>query len=128
MLIPRPILALLSITLAVACGGASVDATTLGITAAIDPSPPRVGQNTLAITLTDNGGGPVEDVTIDAVPYMPGMGHGSNEAATISEKGNGLYEAHPITFTMAGAWEVTVTVDLTGETAEKVFSFDVPTP
>ena len=120
--------AALAFVLAASCGAAPVEPATLGITASIDPSPPQVGQNTLSITLTDDAGNPVEGVTVDVVPYMPGMGHGSNEDAVVTEKGSGAYEAHPVTFQMAGAWEVTIGVDLDSGHAEKVFEYDVPTP
>ena len=38
---------------------------------------------------------------------MPSMGHGSSEEPVVAHSGDGVYCAFPVTFTMAGDWEVT---------------------
>jgi len=82
---------------------------TLTVAATVDPDPPTAGQTTLTITVTDAAGAPVTGATVVVDPQMPSHGHGSTETPVVSEVGDGVYTAFPVTFQMPGPWEVTIT-------------------
>ncbi len=68
---------------------------------------------------------PVDDLTLEIIPEMPTMGHGSpnNENPTLI--GNGHYQGK-VNFTMIGPWTVKVRASRGGiEIGEVVFEFDV---
>jgi len=110
-----------------ACGAPSEEppAATLTITGAISPDPVIVGQHTLTLEVKDADGAAVPGATVTVSPWMPMMGHGSNEDAVITDEGAGTYIATPVTFTMAGKWEVTVTAEAGTATGEQVFTYMV---
>lgn len=85
------------------------DSTELSIEAVIQPDPPVAGQNTMEITISDSNG-PVEGALVTVDPQMPMHGHGSSDVPAVEDLGGGTYRAFPVTFTMPGSWEVTVTV------------------
>jgi hypothetical protein len=101
------------------------DSTQWMIHATLDPEAPEVAQHTLHIHLMDADGEGVPGATVTVDPQMPSMGHGSNEDAVVTEMSGGMYEAFPVTFTMPGTWEVTVTCSLDGHTASETFTYDV---
>lgn len=75
-----------------------------------DPTPPTAGPVVASIVLTDLAtDAPITDAVVTVEPYMPAMGHGSGEVI-VTEEGDGLYAAQ-WSFSMPGAWEVTVGVD-----------------
>jgi Cu(I)/Ag(I) efflux system membrane fusion protein/cobalt-zinc-cadmium efflux system membrane fusion protein len=84
-----------------------------------DPSPPGKGANTVRIKLTGTDGKPVQGAQATAVffmPAMPAMGMAAErDAATLAEKGNGLYEGS-VQLSSGGTWQVTVTVQRGGQT------------
>jgi len=68
---------------------------------------------------------PVDDLTLEIIPEMPTMGHGSpnNENPTLI--GNGRYQGK-VNFTMIGYWTVKVRASRDGiEIGELVFDYDV---
>jgi Cu(I)/Ag(I) efflux system membrane fusion protein/cobalt-zinc-cadmium efflux system membrane fusion protein len=94
-----------------------------------DPAPPHKGANTLRVKLTGTDGKPVTGVQTVAtlfMPAMPAMGMAATRvAATLTEKGNGIYEG-PIELQTGGTWQVTVTVHRNGQTvASKQLSLGV---
>lgn len=94
-----------------------------------DPAPPRKGTNTLQLKLTGTDGKPVtgvQTVVTFFTPAMPAMGMAAMRvAATLAEKGNGVYEG-PIDLQTGGTWQVTVTVQRNGQTvASKQLSLAV---
>lgn len=102
-----------------------VESAAMTITAALEGASATVGQNALLITLTDADGMPVSDATIVVDPQMPAMGHGSSEDPVVTNNGDGTYRAFPVTFTMGGPWEVTVTATSGDHTAELVLNYNV---
>lgn len=77
------------------------------------PTPPRVGENTLRIRLTDEKGKTITNarVSMSYTMPMPGMSPVRAEAALSKE---GFYEAKA-NLAMGGTWEVTVTATIPGK-------------
>jgi Cu(I)/Ag(I) efflux system membrane fusion protein/cobalt-zinc-cadmium efflux system membrane fusion protein len=84
-----------------------------------EPSPPRKGANTVRVTLTGSDGRPLQGAEVTAVfflPAMPAMGMAAErDAATLTDKGNGLYEGW-LQLSTGGTWQVTVTAQRGGQT------------
>lgn len=84
-----------------------------------DPSPPRKGTNLVRVKLTGPDGKPAAGEQVTAtffMPAMPAMGMAAErDAATLSDKGSGLYEG-TIQLSTGGTWQVTVTVQRGGQT------------
>jgi membrane fusion protein, copper/silver efflux system len=80
-----------------------------------DPASPRVGQNQLAISLTDRDGEPVEAADLQAFAQMPAMGSMSamRAGAELKETGPGYYRG-AFELEMAGEWPLTVAIDKEG--------------
>lgn len=79
---------------------------------AIDPDPPVAGEDitaTLHLMWADDGGD-VTDADVVVTPWMPAHGHGIDTEVSVSELGEGEYEAGFI-FSMPGTWELQVDVD-----------------
>jgi Cu(I)/Ag(I) efflux system membrane fusion protein/cobalt-zinc-cadmium efflux system membrane fusion protein len=91
----------------------------IGIDLTTDPTPAHKGANTVRVKLTGADGKPVTAVQAAVtffMPAMPAMGMAAMRvAATLSEKGAGLYEA-PMQLETGGTWQVTVTVQRDGQT------------
>src|SRR3989338_10853482 len=75
------------------------------------PNPPDVGENTLEIQLNDEDGKAVTDVDLELLVYMPAMGTmpRMEEKAAIKPTSLGRFIA-TYSLSMAGSWEVTLTV------------------
>ena len=91
----------------------------IGIDLTTDPTPAHKGANTLRVKLTTADGkrltGMQTNVTF-FMPAMPAMGMAAmRTAATLSEKGAGIYEGS-IQLQTGGIWQVTVIVQRNGET------------
>jgi len=110
-----------------ACGSEDdpSDAGTLAIEAHVEPDPPRVGTNTLHLTIHDADGAPVTGAAVSVEALMPAHGHGSTEKPVITEQGGGAYTAAPLTLQMPGRWEVTIRATAGGESGERVLRWDV---
>lgn len=79
----------------------------------------KVGQNEAEIRVKDAEGVAVSGAVVTVEPMMPMHGHGSTEAAVVTDSGDGSYVAFPVTLQMAGAWTITVRATkgaLSGET------------
>jgi hypothetical protein len=91
----------------------------IGIELTTDPTPPRKGANTIRVKLTAPDGKPmtgVQTTVTFVMSAMPAMGMAATRVvATLSAKGNGLYEA-PLRLETGGTWQVTVTVQREGQT------------
>lgn len=93
------------------CVGEGTDARRdgeLDVVVSLQPDPPRVGQNELAVWVTDATGAPVDDAVVTVDPQMPAHGHGSSEEPVVEALGGGHYRAFPVTFPMTGTWVVTI--------------------
>ena len=82
----------------------------------------------MRVKLTGPDGKPVTGTQVTVtffMPAMPAMGMAAERAtATLTGKGNGMYEA-PLELPSGGTWQVTVTVQRSGQTlATKQLSID----
>ena len=77
------------------------------------PSKPQVGENVVRLTIRDAKGNPVRDATVSflAAMNMPGM---APVKATPKHTKDGIYEV-PLNLSMAGAWDITVSVERSGQ-------------
>lgn len=90
-----------------------------------DPDPPVAGDNELAIELFDAEGTPLAGATVEATPFMPSMGHGSDEDPVVEELGDGAYLATNIVYTMPGPWDLTIVVTTADAEDMFVLAYDV---
>jgi RND family efflux transporter MFP subunit len=76
------------------------------------PSPPRTGENTFEVRITDAGGRAVTGAEVKVVLYMPPMPSMNMPAMTsearLAHAGGGVYRGQGLV-SMAGRWDVTVT-------------------
>lgn len=77
------------------------------------PAKAKLGDNVIRLKIRDAKGAPVLDATVNmtSAMTMPGMAVGKATAKHVKE---GVYEA-TVTFAMAGAWEIGVTVQRPGQ-------------
>ena len=84
-----------------------------------DPNPPNRGNNIFRVRLIGPGNAPVSGTSVTVTFYMaamPAMGMAAmNTSTTLTDKGNGLYEGSG-TLGSGGTWQVTVTVQKSGQT------------
>ena len=84
-----------------------------------EPDPPRVGSTSFEVVVKDAAGQPVTDASVSAtlfMPAMPSMNHPAMRSeARLSPAGDGTYRSTG-EVTMAGRWDVTVTVVRGGRT------------
>jgi RND family efflux transporter MFP subunit len=105
-------------------GGASTPANApasaqINIDFTTDPNPPNRGNNIFRVRVTGPGNTPVAGASVAVTFYMaamPAMGMAAmNAAATLMDKGNGLYEGSG-TLGSGGTWQVTITAQKNGQT------------
>jgi RND family efflux transporter MFP subunit len=105
---------------AAAAGGVAAAAPSSRVQIALrtEPDPPRNGDNTFVVTITDADGRPVADADVRVRLYMPPMPSMNMPAmsadATLLPRGGGVYRGQG-NVSMAGRWETTVTVTRNGE-------------
>lgn len=81
------------------------------IKAQTDPQRPVVGNNVVILTILDGRSrAPVEAATVEVVPWMTMHGHGSSKKTRIRERGGGAYVVEDVFFTMAGDWDLLITL------------------
>jgi Cu(I)/Ag(I) efflux system membrane fusion protein/cobalt-zinc-cadmium efflux system membrane fusion protein len=84
-----------------------------------EPSPPRMGANTVRVKLTGADGKPLTGAQVTArffMPAMPAMGMAAEDAvAALADKGNGMYEGS-LQLPAGGTWSATVSVQRGGQT------------
>ncbi len=123
-----------ALTIAVAaCGDEPEDAPTHAGTTDADPwqvgwefpDAPQVGENTLLLTITDDGHG-AEGLEVTVEPWMPGHGHGSPETPVVTEGNGGDYTVENLYFTMGGPWEVRIELADGEVEGDGVIEVDVP--
>jgi membrane fusion protein, copper/silver efflux system len=125
--------ALASSLLAVACGkskpaGDALHAGDLLVQIALDPDPPRAGDNVLHVAVTDASGKPVESARVGFVYDMPAMGampemKGNGETKAM---GGGKYDvSYPLS--MLGDWYLTLEIEAPGH-APAQLKFKVSPP
>ena len=91
---------------------ATSDSGTLSIEVRTGPSqPPARGTCEVEYRITDAASGqPVDGLSVDVVPWMVSMGHGSSGKPTVAAKGDGRYVASKVSLYMAGRWELRTTL------------------
>lgn len=76
-----------------------------------EPAVVPTGQAKLILKITDSAGEPVTDARVRVIAQMPGMAMGEREETALPQTGQpGTYTA-PARFSMAGAYEATITID-----------------
>jgi membrane fusion protein, copper/silver efflux system len=97
--------------------GPAATAEALSIAFRTVPDPPRSGQNTFEVDVTDPSGQPITDAQVRVVLYMPAMPSMNMPAmsseATLAHAAGGTYRG-PGRISMSGRWDVTVTVTRNG--------------
>ncbi len=92
------------------------------VAATIAPTSPKVGKNTMTLTVTGASGKPVSGAKITANVGMTNMDMGTTHP-TFKELGNGRY-AGDVAFSMAGPWRVTLRIATPQDTAPITKDFD----
>jgi hypothetical protein len=86
--------------------------------------PPPAGTCSVELTITESDGTPVDGFSIDAVPWMPAMGHGASVIPTLTPKGGGVYQLDDVDLFMPGRWDLHLT--LSGPTsAHATVTFEI---
>jgi len=84
-----------------------------------EPSPPRKGENTFRVKLTDMNGAPISGAQVSLtlfMPAMPAMGMSAMGAnLPLSDRGGGVYEGRRQLET-GGTWQVTIVAQRNGQT------------
>jgi len=128
---PSGVMLLVLSLLAAACGGQASDPTRQGgsptttaqtkaaggegltVEFRSDPDPPRPGDNTFEVTVTQPDGAPVTDAKVTAVfsmPAMPAMNMPAMQSdASLAHVGGGTYRGEG-QLSMDGTWNVVVSV------------------
>jgi hypothetical protein len=87
--------------------------------------PPGRGKTDVQLVVRDRGGVLVEGLELEAMPWMPVMGHGAPVAPVASSEGTGTYALRNVSMYMAGLWELRTTFSgVVMDTAAP--AFDVP--
>jgi RND family efflux transporter MFP subunit len=101
----------------------TTDTAALRIELVTQPDPPRAGDNTFEVAVSDATGAPVADATVSVVLFMPAMPSMNMPAmrtqATLLADGGGRYRGR-VEVNMSGRWDVTITVTRDGRTIGRV--------
>ncbi|AWV89428.1 FixH family protein [Bradymonas sediminis] len=89
------------------------------------PEAPVTGINMVHLKLLDAQNTPVSGATIEVEPFMPAHGHGTPEAPTVAEDGEGMYTISNIKYTMPGAWELRIDVSAGGTQDRIIADYEV---
>ncbi len=123
----------LGATLAVACGGSpssgdggvdpcsgypaaafetvTTDSGAYRIAVRTAPSqPPPRGIDTVQYVITNAAGAPQDGLSVQVVPWMTAMNHGTSLTPTVAPCGNGAYGIGDVAFSMPGDWELQTTI------------------
>jgi hypothetical protein len=77
----------------------------------LQPAQPVVGTNTAVLIITDaKSNQAVDEAKIEIVPWMTVHSHGSTKKPSIKKAGAGRYHVENIFYTMAGDWDLLVTI------------------
>lgn len=87
--------------------------------------PPRRGLTTVEYRISGADGGPLDDVALEVVPWMPAMGHGASTKPVVEALGEGRYLVSKVSFFMPGAWELRSTIDGSVEDRANI-AFQIP--
>jgi Cu(I)/Ag(I) efflux system membrane fusion protein len=102
-------------------GSTAAKAGDLEVQLAVDPDPPRVGENHLTATVKDAGGKPVDGARLGFVYDMPAMGAmpEMKGGGDVRAEGSGRYVVtYPLS--MQGDWHLTLTIEAPGHAPQEV--------
>ena len=102
-----------------AAAAMNAPSTQAGLEFSTIPSPPRRGDNTLSVKLTESNGSPIAgaEVTVTFfMPAMPSMGMAAMRiVANLGDKGGGMYEGSG-KLESGGTWQVSIVAQKNGQT------------
>ena len=76
-----------------------------------NPQPPTNGNVAVRYVVTDTATKqPVDGLSLDIVPWMPAMGHGTTVVPSVSPVGEGVYDLSNVYLYMAGQWQLRTTM------------------
>ncbi len=91
----------------------------LSIAVRTAPQPPTRGEQSAEYTISDpQTGQPLSGLTLDVVPWMPVMQHGTSVVPSVSETKPGTYVISNVDLFMPGLWELRTTITGLGADAE----------
>lgn len=116
-----------------ACSSSAGDADAAGVVATesfvvdyeTNPSPPRVGENSLDLRIEDKAGDSVTGAEITVVAWMAGHGHGSESTPETKDLGQGRYRISDLVFQMPGDWSLDIQIDVGAESESLSIEFGV---
>jgi len=113
-------------TSAPASRSSQLSSTGVGVELHTDPDPPRSGENAVEVLVKSADGTPMTDVTVSvafSMPPMPSMNMPAMRSVVdLKQRDRGVYRGDG-QLSMAGAWNVIVTVSRDGEPiADKRFT------
>jgi hypothetical protein len=74
------------------------------------PQPPALGTNEAELTITNVADGkPRDGLTLQVVPWMPAMNHGTSVVPTVTAQRNGKYLVTELNLFMPGLWALRTT-------------------
>jgi hypothetical protein len=79
------------------------------------PAPPALNGNAWTLKIADKSGAAPSLAQVVVYPFMPLMGHGSNQTPTIAASAGGTFAVTDIDFFMPGLWTVTLSVTAAGD-------------
>jgi len=72
--------------------------------------PPSLGNCSVQLVVTsERSDAPVPDLSVDVLPWMPAMGHGTSRVPLVSETAPGVYQLDNVFLFMPGTWQVRTT-------------------
>ena len=124
---------LLSALLLLGCGPESAPplpgSSALTVTARFERDPVTRTNNVLLIRAVDANGNPVTGAWVGVSLEMPAHGHVHSEEggfASVTDLGGGDYRAAPLSFTMAGKWQITSSVERNALRGDLVLTVTAP--
>ncbi len=75
------------------------------------PAPPALDGNAWTVKIVDASGASPTLAQLTVNPYMPQMGHGSDQTPVITSNADGTFTLANIYLFMPGLWTITLTVD-----------------
>ena len=114
---------LLAFTLLVACGGSDETTANSGdVSMTVAPlTTVARGGNSFAIHIEHP-----HEVAVEATAWMPAMGHGATTAPRIAKIDGENFRLDEVIFSMAGAWDLRVTVACSHGISTRTFRYEVP--
>ncbi len=76
--------------------------------------PPTQGTSTADLRITDVAGYPATGLSVTVTPWMPAMGHGSDQQTGVTPMELGRYVVDNVDLTMAGDWSLKLALSHSG--------------